>query len=279
MGITNRGKKGAWPMRALVVLVSAGLVAITLWNFRWDEEIRSYVTRAPPPEIPPQVASPRAVAPTTEAAAKKAILGTDASISPVPAPLILVHTMPGRNAREGSAQLGTNRENPQTYVAGALLLNGAELAEIHQDYVVLQRGKQSVRLYVSKEGSPSGDANSSALLYEGGTANVPPPRVTSVETVTNYVRPTPVFEGALIRGYQVFPGERAAVFSQLGLQSGDVVTTLDGLVLNDAQNMVQAFRELASGSRMAATVIRAGQTLDVSLDGSLILADQQHETP
>jgi len=36
-------------------------------------------------------------------------------------------TARGRNAREGTARLGTHPENPQTYAAGAILANGARL--------------------------------------------------------------------------------------------------------------------------------------------------------
>jgi hypothetical protein len=39
-------------------------------------------------------------------------------------------------------------ENPQNYVAGALLSNGAELTEIHTDYVVLERGGKRSRLRI-----------------------------------------------------------------------------------------------------------------------------------
>lgn len=270
-----RGLGTAWPMRAAVLLISGGLVAAVLWNFHWYEEVRQYFSKPPPPEQPAQIATPRAVAPTAAAQTQRVLLGTDVSISSVPAPLILVRTIPGRNAREGSAQIGTNRENPQTYVAGALLLNGAQLAEIHEDYVVLQRGKQSARLYVSGGGRASGRTNSSGLLYVGGTTGVVAPHTTSVETITDYVRPKPVYEGEIIRGYQVYPGERAGVFSRLGLQSGDLVTTIDGLALNDPQNMVQAFHELVSGARMMATVVREGKTVEFPLDGSRILADKE----
>ena len=262
-----------WPMRVAAVMIGCGLVAATLWSLPWYEEVRHSFAKPAPPETPSQIANPRAVAPNAEVAARRALMGTQVSISPKPEPLVLVRTMPGRNAHEGSAQIGTSRENPQTYVAGALLLNGAQLAQIHEDYVVLQRGKQSVRLYISRGADVSGRANMSELLYVGGAAGAPEVPPTSVETITDYVRPAPVYAGDILRGYRVYPGERAAIFSQLGLQSGDLVTSVDGLALNDPQNMVQAFHQLASGGRMTAVVTREGKVLEVPLDGTRILAD------
>jgi hypothetical protein len=56
--------------------------------------------------------------------------GTDSSVSPVPLPLILTATRPGRNPREGFADIGVDAKTPQTYAAGSLLANGARVAEI-----------------------------------------------------------------------------------------------------------------------------------------------------
>ena len=172
-----RPARGTWPMRAAAALIGCGLVAATLWSLPWYEAVRHSFVESPPPQRPLQVANPRAVAPNAEGVAQRALLGTQVSISPVREPLILVRTTPGRNAHEGLAQLGTSRENPQTYVAGALLLNGAQLAEIHADYVVLQRGKQSTRLYVSGGNHPAGRADTSELLcVGGGTGTTAEPR-------------------------------------------------------------------------------------------------------
>jgi hypothetical protein len=69
--------------------------------------------------------------------AATSLLGTASSISPDELTLVLVATSPGRTPRDGTASLGTDPRNPQTYAAGASLVNGAVLAEIHADHVVL----------------------------------------------------------------------------------------------------------------------------------------------
>jgi hypothetical protein len=64
--------------------------------------------------------------------------GAESSLSKIPRELKLISTSPGRTPREGYAQLGTHPENPQTYVAGALLVNGSLLAAMPLSQRVVQ---------------------------------------------------------------------------------------------------------------------------------------------
>src|SRR5712671_5565819 len=108
--------------------------------------------------------------------------GTDSSVSPVTLPLYLVATSPGRNLKEGSARIGANPEFPQTFVAGAVLANGAKLAEIHRDHVVLERGKQRIDLYVGADKNKEltqRTKGSLALAQVGGTSPTTALRPTS----------------------------------------------------------------------------------------------------
>src|SRR5512147_151082 len=59
------------------------------------------------------------VAPAPSFDPSDALLGTDSSVSTQEMQLVLVATAPGRTPREGTATLGTDPRNPQTYAAGA----------------------------------------------------------------------------------------------------------------------------------------------------------------
>lgn len=63
--------------------------------------------------------------------------GADSSVSQVSRRLILSATRRGRNAQNGTASIGVNAASPQTFRAGALLANGARIAEMDDDAVVL----------------------------------------------------------------------------------------------------------------------------------------------
>jgi general secretion pathway protein C len=153
-----------------------------------------------------------------------------------------------------------------------VLSNGARLAEIHDDYVLLERGGRTARL--TKLGLV-GPAKRGDILSVGGVRAVKAVPATSVELITDYVRPSPVYDGPVLRGYEVQAGSRSNVFTQLGLQPGDVITSLNGVSLNDPDQAVEAFRQLTDGAAVTATVYRAGKRVGLSLDGALIVEDHE----
>lgn len=214
------------------------------------------------------------VSPVIPFESAKPLAGTDSSISEVPLPLYLVSVEPGRNSREGTARIGTSVNNPQTYAAGALLSNGARLIEIHADHVVFKRGDRSARLQLYDQRSPA-SANPDELLNVGGAVkqvSVAPPAVN--EPLTDYLRPNPIFEGELLRGYELYPGNNRRVFSQLGLQPGDVLIAIDGVAVTDAEQTLQMLRELSSGVALTVTLERKQQRQTVTLDGGVIISDR-----
>jgi hypothetical protein len=200
-------------------------------------------------------------------------LGNDSSVSRVPQPLILVRTQLGRNSREGFAQIGINARSPQTYAAGALLVNGARLTEIHERYVVLERDGHSERLYVQGEAPPASSpqrAVAAGLLTVGGPSAEPPPPVTSQEPLTDYVRPSPVYVNGQLHGYALYAGRKARVFSLLGLQSGDVVTQINGTAVSANSDSLETLESLTKGEALSVVVERQGVAQTLSLDGAAL---------
>lgn len=259
----------------IVTLWSAGLPPAELWDrleqwFGWADK-----AEAPPAELAPHAKSPPVVEPNEPANAASVADGTTSSLSVSPQPLYLLATAPGRNVHEGTASIGTVPSNPQTYVAGAMLLNGAVLAEIHRDHVVLTRGERSARLPLYKLSKPAAkiDAANDLLAVGGPQKQVSLPAV-SREVVTDYLRPSPVYDGETLTGYQVYPGQKVGVFAQLGLQPGDVITSINDAPLSEPTQAVEQLRQIASGVAVVATVLRRGAIERITLDGAVIVADQ-----
>jgi len=278
--------RGGTALAVMLVAMSLTILAGSSTNIdtsdwpvisKWSAVIRHWFSRteaAPHPVPLPR--TPKVILPSeARDIGQRSMLGTDASASPVALSLILVATKPGRNMHEGSALIGVSRENPQSYVAGALLSNGAELTEIHSDYVVLARGGKHARLSLSGHAGDEIGKGLAPLLAVGGPQPVPPPAATSEEPLTEYLRPSPVYNGTELTGYQVYPGERSTAFGQLGLVPGDLITALDGVALTDPTSALEAFRSLLDGAAMKATVLRRGQVVDIALDGSTIAAERQ----
>lgn len=284
--LTRAKPHGSLRVRAMTFAGTAALMVIALWaaDFRigsvdlaqWSQSLRDWWEHDSTPERDERFAvAPQLPTPTTSAKPvgelPETLPGTDASVSSVPLALTLVATTPGRNAREGTARLGTHRENPQTYSAGALLSNGARLVEIYERYVVLERGGKQVQLHIGKP--MKGD---DLLAQVGGEpAATRPAATTYSESLTDYIRPTPSYDGLTLRGFQVYAGQRSGVFSQLGLLNGDIVLALNDQPLADAQQAMDLFKQLTTGTAMTATIDRNGSRQRLSLDGALIAQDQE----
>ena len=91
-------------------------------------------------------------------------------------PLQLFGVKVGRSSAEGLAVLGAAEASSRTYVAGALLENGARLAELHSDHVVLTRAGRRYTLYMPQTGKSDALAGRPAPeLTVGGFGPAAPP--------------------------------------------------------------------------------------------------------
>lgn len=190
-----------------------------------------------------------------------------------PRRLVLTGTRVGRTPSEGVAFLGTGRDNPQTYSAGALLGDDVRLVEIHEDYVVLARGAQRIELRV--ENSNLHAASQSSLLLEPEKNSFTPAVPSHTEKYTAYLRPNPIYEGDELVGYEVYPGRAVGIFGRLGFQGGDVITEINGQAVRDPQAALAALSGLSDGASLSALVKRNGKPLLLSLDGAILLEEAE----
>jgi type II secretion system protein C len=225
--------------------------------------------------------------------AQTSVLGTASSLSNERLQLFLVATQPGRNAREGTASLGTDPRNAQTYMAGAVLVNGARLLEIQADRVVLEAQGQQTTLMMDRAqaASSAGPKVVATPLTSAGQVRValttvrapdeqlrPRPRATSnasVRDINEVLRGQPVFRDTELVGFSVLPGQQSGRFAQLGLQSGDVITAVEGAPVTKASHWSAVSDALLAGATVNVSVERAGQLTVLSLDGAAL----QKNTP
>lgn len=251
----------------IAVLTVAALpvaIALTYPGLDWFEQLRSWSERAPrAAREHPRPGSPRAVITVTP----ERPLGTDSSTSPVPLPLILVRTQPGRNSSEGLAQIGVNARTPQTYRAGAILANGARLSEIHPSYVILQRDGRLARLDL--QGSVS-TQHTSVLLTVGGGDGPALVHAVNTDPFTDYLRPSPIFHGQQLYGYTLYAGRHQDPFFQMGLRPGDVVTQINGEPVRDPEATLASLHSLLDGAALTVEIQRDGAPVHLSLDGAIL---------
>jgi general secretion pathway protein C len=89
------------------------------------------------------------------------------------------------------------------------------------------------------------------------------------QSLVDVVSISAVREGATMVGYRVSPGKDAEQFAQLGFQSGDVVTAINGVSLDNPTNTMVLYNSLRTAADVVFELQREGQqlTLSVNLDG------------
>lgn len=261
-----------WFVRIMIIAIATTifwLAGVPNLIYQWSHQ-KSSPKHIDPPSLAHTLTAPTAAVGVAPPAPK----GNDSSISKVPLPLLLTGTMPGRDAHEGRAFIGVDKDSPQTYAAGALLANGARIASIYTDHVVLERNGKSVELYLQGVGHSHHTNINSSLLTVGGVTAPTPATANTHEVLTDYIRPSPVYDAEVLKGFQVYAGQHATVFSQLGLESGDIITSINGVPLNEPASAIEQLKQLTQGVAVTATLKRKGQTQTISIDGSLITKDQ-----
>jgi type II secretion system protein C len=193
-------------------------------------------------------------------------------------PLQLFGVKVGGSPREGIALLGAAEASSRTYVAGALLENGARLTELHADHVVLARDGRSYTLYLAQKGkSDALTAKSGAPLTIGGFKSEAPPVKAPEVRVTDAIRVTPSYEGGQVVGFQVYPGAKPGQMEKWGLASGDVLVSMSGQPLTTHEQVETVMGQLAQGETVQGEVRRGGERVSVTLDGSTLVASVPSE--
>jgi hypothetical protein len=276
-------------MRALVVVVVAA-VALYAANLFWPVLTQKVFVRQD--KAPTSNSEAPIVGDPRMPLAERSVLGTTSSLSAQPLRLFLLATQPGAAPTEGTAQLGTDPRNPQTLAAGAVLANGTRIAEIHADHVVLERDDQRVILNIDQPGAIEaggpqvvragglGMSSESALRRELAavqalpvpSAPMRPMPAGSIREINEVVRAQPVYRDSTLTGFAVMAGSQGGLFSRIGLQSGDVVVSVEGAVIQKPSQWSAVSDALLAGQRVNVTVERQGQTMAMALDGEQLLA-------
>lgn len=75
-------------------------------------------------------------------------------------------------------------------------------------------------------------------------------------------------EGGQMVGYRVRPGRDRELFNQVGLKADDIVTSVNGIEVNDPKQIRSVYKSMQTATQAQLTVLREGQThsITISLD-------------
>jgi general secretion pathway protein C len=170
----------------------------------------------------------------------------------------------GEGDPDGQAIISANRGQEKTYRIGQAIesANGATLHSVFADRVLLNRGGNLETLRLPKETVAGGAAarvrSPSLAPAAQAPANESLRGIISqnASRLTDIVRLAPHVDGGQVVGFRVTPGRDKETFEALGFQSGDVVTDINGVVLDDASRGLQAFEALGEATMANVTVLR-----------------------
>ena len=186
-------------------------------------------------------------------------------------------TLKGILSREqdqnGGAIISSNRGEDRAYRVGQSIegADGATLHSVYTDRVLLNRSGRLETLRLPKEltASVSGVMQSplpqASPLPSGSLREV---IGANASRLTDIVRLAPHVQEGQVVGFRVNPGRDSASFEALGLQAGDVVTDINGTVLDDPSQGLQVFQSLGETTQANVTVLRDGVPQVIVIDTS-----------
>lgn len=281
---------GRWlPPAVEVVLVVA--IAWTLAQLAWTLVPTPERARwRPAPVAPPAPSASRASGPNVQAIVDANLFGayvppavnaaaTDIANAPdTSLNLTLLGILAGSDESSSRALIGTQNGEEQPYAIGEDVAPNVTLQAIFPDRVILLRAGQPETLRLDKD-QPS-NAPSYAQAAPAETAPAAPAATGAMisqireqvladpSKASEYIRVQPANVGGQVQGYRIYPGRDRALFTEVGLRPGDLVTAVNGIQLNDTQTALQMLNDLSRAPNVTLTIERGGQvqTVNVSLN-------------
>jgi general secretion pathway protein C len=194
--------------------------------------------------------------------------------------LVLAGTIATENPKQGIAIISDG--GPSKVFSVGDNVNGASLYSVYLDHVILDRGGNLETLLLPRLLNGAARPAPRHVAAAG-----PDPRTAqTVQNIKRMVQQDPSvldqvmrtvasYDNAAgkLRGFRAYPGRNRALFNELGLKPGDLVTAINGQPLDDAQHSQEVINTIQTSAFATVTVERGGQRQDISLNLAQIAAD------
>jgi len=182
----------------------------------------------------------------------------------------------------GGAQIATlktpdNRE--KSYSVGDEVMHGVTLQNVYSDYVVLnvngeiqrltfqrdsQTGLSNVESDTASQSVSAG--NGPAQATETDTVSIIPGQNADLSNLIKLVQINPNFDQGQFAGFSIKGRDDDAVLKQFGLQSGDVITAINGdSLLEGAPDLQGLVRKFSNSTQVQLNIIRDGRPVTVQI--------------
>jgi len=194
--------------------------------------------------------------------------------------LTLRGVIASKDLRIAFAIIGDPSGTEETYRVGDQVPGGAQIKEIHADKVILWRNNRHETLRLPEDALPTSDMGQVSRVGSFGTpmnaggAMTVSPQAAAVlkdyrqklasdpQALANVVRAEPYHQGGKLTGYRIFPGTDRTLLNRVGLQPGDVITSVNGIEFDSPSKGLEIMKAVTEGGggQVSVNVLRNGAT-------------------
>ena len=282
-----RGARAEQSARAVALLLGIWVLyrmAVLVWQLVPAPALPDVALEPPPVQPVQQTRGPRV---DINQVVNWHLFGTpsaqpaQASNAPIDAPetrlnLVLRGVLSSHDAENARAIIAEPNGNENFFRIGSALPGGAELAEIYADRIILKRAGRHETLRLPREGvegavatpEPSPSTSSAGPSEHAGEV-LRDYRVRMAEdpqTLLDLARPVPFSDANGFAGFRLFPGNKPTLFRELGLQPGDLVKEVNGVVLDYALRGQEIMQALNTQTQLSLRILRGAEEVNLQVD-------------
>jgi general secretion pathway protein C len=168
------------------------------------------------------------------------------------------------------------RSDEEIYSIGDKISGGVIVKEIHSDHVLLERNGQLEKLMLPRDSSGAGSddsgleslrsaAPSSASRSGAALKEIRTDIMKNPTSFADYAVPVVVKENGKQVGYRLQPQKKGELLTQLGINSNDIITEVNGVRLDKQENAISALRKLSTASSLDIVVKRNGAEVPLTI--------------
>lgn len=195
--------------------------------------------------------------------------------------LTLKGVMQGGNEDTGGAIIASDKKQQFYSVGDMLEVRGrVKLAKVLPNRVILENSGryESLWLYDGKwrttssasanEFLPGADSKSKSASIGAAAVDTARQDVAArgVDAVNDLINFRIHRRGGQMLGYRISPGKNPSLFRELGLKSGDIVTSVNGIELNAVSNSLQVMKDLRTATSAELMVMRGDEEVAISVN-------------
>jgi general secretion pathway protein C len=166
-------------------------------------------------------------------------------------------------------------DNQKLYKIGDPIDNarGVKIAEIHSLKVILNNNGNLEELWLYGEDGTK-VASTAPQTYTPPVSAGPDPDATAsvsrgqleqARNIGDVVRFMVATENGRMIGYKVRPGRKRELFDQVGLQTDDIVVSVNGIEVNEPQKVREVYQALKNATEANLQVMRDGSTHSIQI--------------